>query len=61
MLHVSGWESSPSGKEEKAYQEEEAVYRSFVYENYLDVDDSLVGLMDFLFWADAKPEEKDGI
>lgn len=61
LLHVSGWVSSPSRKEEKAYQEEEAVYRSFVYENYLDVDDSLVGLMDFLFWADAKPEEKDGI
>lgn len=60
LIVPSSWVENPQSKAEKKYSEAEAVYRKFVYDNYLDVDENLRGVLDEYFWADYE-SESDGI
>lgn len=61
LMHVSDWVSAPKGEEQKKYLQAESVYRSFVYENYVETDERLDSLIKDIFWANADTEEKQGI
>ncbi|MFR6495839.1 MAG: hypothetical protein ACLUOF_05025 [Ruminococcus sp.] len=41
LLYVDDWAMHPETKAEKAYLECESIYRSFVYQNYLDIPEEL--------------------
>ena len=41
LLYVDDWAMHPETKAEKAYLECESIYRSFVYQNYLDIPENL--------------------
>ena len=57
---TDSWVSSPQTDEQKNYLEAEAVYRSFVYDNYRSVDADTAALMKEMFWKDYK-SGNDGI
>ena len=60
-LTVTGaWVSNPETDSQKQYSEAEAVYRNFVYENYVSVDSGIYNLMNQIFWDDYETEN-DGI
>ena len=60
-LTVTGaWVSNPETDSQKQYSEAEAVYRNFVYENYVSVDSDIYNLMNQIFWDDYETEN-DGI
>lgn len=61
LLYISDWVTDPQTEEQTNYLESEAVYRKFVYENYLELDDETKALMEAVFWDEADPEEKEGI
>ena len=46
------WVTAPQTEEQAAYLQAEAVYRNFVYENYMAVNRNLTELMDVLFHAE---------
>ena len=46
------WVTVPQTEEQAAYLQAEAVYRNFVYENYMAVNRNLTELMDVLFHAE---------
>lgn len=46
------WVTAPQTEEQTAYLQAEAVYRNFVYENYMAVNRNLTELMDVLFHAE---------
>lgn len=52
LLQSGGWLLSPQTDAQRQYAEAEAVYRSFVYENYLETDPDLTELIQRIFWAD---------
>lgn len=54
------WVENPETEEQKNYAEAEAVYRSFVYENYTAINSEIKELVDRLFWENYSPEQ-DGI
>lgn len=53
---LEGWVADPVTPEQQQYAQAEAVYREFVYQNYTQVDESLSGLIDFVF----RQEEPEG-
>lgn len=57
---ADAWVSSPENKEQEQYIQAEAVYRSFVYDNYRTVDADTAELVRTLFWDDYE-SESDGI
>lgn len=62
LLTLADWYFSTDTKEQEKYIETEKVYRNFVYENYLDVDENLKSFIDTMFWSDSDTEnEKNGI
>lgn len=54
------WVNEPETEAQQTYLESEAVYRSFVYDNYTAVDENLEPTLDRLFWDDYSGEN-DGI
>ena len=60
LIVPASWVENPQSKAEKKYSEAEAVYRKFVYDNYLDVDENLRGVLDEYFWVDYE-SDSDGI
>ena len=54
------WVNDPETPAQQTYLENEAVYRSFVYDNYTEVSDALLPTLDRLFW-DGYSGENDGI
>ena len=57
---ADSWVSDPQTKEQKKYIKAEAVYRSFVYDNYRTVDQETRDLLQQMFWDDYDTES-DGI
>ena len=57
---AKAWVSEPVTEEQTRYSRAEAVYREFVYENYLTVDSCFNDLMQEMFWKDYA-SESDGI
>ena len=57
---AQGWVADPRTDEQQAYSEAEAVYRSFVYDNYTSLDEASYALMDRMFWQDYT-SDSDGI
>lgn len=60
LLTLDNWYFNSSTKSQETYIETEKVYRNFVYENYLTVDENLKSLIEDTFWTDTQ-EEKNGI
>lgn len=54
------WVNDPETPAQQTYLANEAVYRSFVYDNYTEVSDALLPTLDRLFW-DGYSGENDGI
>lgn len=54
------WVNDPETPAQQTYLENEAVYRSFVYDKYTEVSDALLPTLDRLFW-DGYSGENDGI
>lgn len=57
---TDSWVSNPDTDSQKQYSKAEAVYRNFVYDNYVSVDSDIYNLMRELFWDDYE-SENDGI
>lgn len=57
---ADSWVENPESSEQKIYCESEAVYRRFVYANYLAVDQKMYDKMQEVFWADDT-SKTDGI
>lgn len=57
---TDSWVSSPKTDDQKKYLEAEAVYRTFVYDNYRSVDSGTAELIREMFWKDYE-SESDGI
>ena len=57
---TDSWVSNPNTENQKKYSKAEAVYRNFVYDNYVSVDSDIYDLMKELFWDDYE-SENDGI
>ena len=57
---TNSWVNDPQTEEQQDYLEAEAVYRSFVYETYRDVDTETADLIRSLFWEDYE-SDSDGI
>lgn len=57
---ADSWVSDPQTDAQKEYAEAEAVYRSFVYDNYRTVDQDTRDLIQQMFWDDYETES-DGI
>ena len=57
---TDSWVSSPKTDDQKNYLEAEAVYRTFVYDNYRSVDSGTAELLREMFWKDYE-SESDGI
>lgn len=60
LMVASPWLTNPRNDEQRRYSEAEAVYRSFVYDNYLTQDTAMNTLMQRVFWADYETDA-DGI
>lgn len=60
LMIAQDWVSSPENEEQEAYVQAEAVYREFVYNNYLTIDADMEKVMQQLFWDDYD-ETNDGI
>ncbi len=60
LMVASPWLANPRTDEQRRYSEAEAVYRSFVYDNYLTQDAAMNDLMQRVFWADYETDA-DGI
>lgn len=61
LLSVSDWIFNPEEDAQVQYAQAEEIYRNFVYENYLEVDDSIQNLIESMFWEDAEADDKIGI
>lgn len=57
---TDSWVSDPQTDKQKAYLEAEAVYRSFVYDKYRNVNSDTADLIREMFWKDYK-SDSDGI
>ena len=57
---AKSWISQPKTGAQTTYTEAEAVYREFVYSNYLSIDKDTRNWMNELFWKDYK-SDNDGI
>lgn len=55
------WVSAPQPPEQERYTNAEAVYRSFVYDNYAQPDASLAPLLEQMFWGEEYRPENDGV
>lgn len=60
LMVASPWVASPRTDAQRRYSEAEAVYRRFVYDNYLTQDADTNALMQTLFWDNYKTDA-DGI
>ena len=60
LMVAEDWVSNPKTDLQKDYSEAEAVYRKFVYDNYLETDEELSDLIQKMFWDDYE-SESDGI
>ena len=54
------WVTAPENEEQQAYCDAEAVYRTFVYDNYTVIDSDMYDLMQQWFWEDYT-SDSDGI
>lgn len=52
LLQNEGWIKNPSSNEQKKYIDTEKIYRSFVYENYIDIPKEYNQIIDNLFWQE---------
>ena len=59
LQKTENWVEQPAGALQEQYVQAEAVYRGFVYQNYLETDKSLGSLMEKLFWKE--PMEMKGV
>lgn len=59
LLKDEKWLLSPNTDERKDYLSKEQIYRSFVYDNYLDVPEEFKSLIDELFWQDESIKDKE--
>ena len=60
LMIAQDWVTSPENEEQEQYIQAEAVYREFVYNNYLTVDSDLEEIVQQIFWDDYD-ETNDGI
>lgn len=60
LMVTDSWVSVPENTDQEKYSKSEAVYRAFVYDNYLAVDSETKDLIQKMFWDDYDPES-DGI
>ena len=57
ILHAKDWVQQPETEAERSYSQAEEVYRSFVYQYYMETDEGLAPLIHNLFWSgDEVPE-----
>ena len=61
LYTLDSWYASPETEQEKEYKESETVYRKFVYENYLSVDEKNKDEINTLFWSKANKTEKENL
>ena len=54
LQRLDAWAAFPETEEQSRYMESEAVYRDFVYENYVGVDSGLSGLITDMFHKDSE-------
>ena len=57
---TAAWVSSPQNDAQQNYVDAEAVYRSFVYDKYTEIDSGMYDLMQQWFWEDYT-SDTDGI
>lgn len=60
LMVAAPWVESPRSDAQQQYSEAEAVYRTFVYDNYTTLDADTYDLMQLLFW-NGYETEADGI
>ena len=60
LLTLGNWYFNAQTKAQETYVENEKVYRNFVYENYLTVDENLEAFIDETFWPETQ-EKPSGI
>lgn len=60
LLTLGNWYFNAQTKAQETYVENEKVYRNFVYENYLTVDENLKDFIDEIFWSNVQ-EKPTGI
>ena len=60
LMVADSWVENPKTDEQREYSEAEAVYRTFVYNNYTAIDQTMYDKMQEVFWADD-PSTTDGI
>lgn len=58
LIMAQNWVSSPQTEEQKKYLEAESVYRHFVYEQEMEVDENLQEEIQKLFWDGYKTEQE---
>ena len=54
LMQQSAWLSEAETEDQTAYLQSEAVYRAFVYDQYLEVDEALSARIDDFFWREAE-------
>ncbi len=59
LLHADTYLTTPSTEAEDAYVKAEGVYRSFVYQHYLEIDPSLQDLIDTAFHKEGEEESDE--
>ena len=60
LMVASPWVSEPETEEQQRYSEAEAVYRTFVHDQYTDTDPALYETIQDMFWSDYE-SDTDGI
>lgn len=60
LVVAGSWVENPETEEQKTYSEAESVYRTFVYDHYTAVDQTMYDKMQEVFWEED-PSETDGI
>lgn len=60
LVVAGSWVENPETEKQKTYSEAESVYRTFVYDHYTAVDQTMYDKMQEVFWEED-PSETDGI
>lgn len=62
LMTLGDWyDSKKAENNQLSYMQAEAVYRKFVYENYLDIGDDIAEIVYELFWQNTSKEDKKSI
>lgn len=62
LMTLGDWyDGRVADEKQLSYMQTEAVYREFVYENYLDISESIEKVINELFWENAQEEDTKSI